>query len=131
MAQLFSHHFCESLLHGNAARIQHFDIVFEQDLIPAFQNIFPIENWIIFVVFRTNFQLYSYRQWLLEDNWFPVGKVFTNSFDVNHKSSTGCLANNFAGIFNLFDNFHDAFAEWIIWENIHFAMPRKFTFSKR
>ena len=69
-----SSHFRASLNRGNAARIQHFDIIFEQDLSPAFQNIFPIEKRVIFVVFRPNFQLHSYRQW------------FSNLFDVNHKS---------------------------------------------
>ena len=70
-----SSHFCALLNRRNASQIQHFDIIFEQDLSPAFQNIFPIENRIIFVVFRPNFQLYSYRQ------------CFTNLFDVNHKSN--------------------------------------------
>ena len=45
-----SSHFRALLNRGNAARIQQFDIIFEQDLSPAFQNIFPIENRIIFVV---------------------------------------------------------------------------------
>ena len=44
-----SSYFRASLNRGNAARIQHFDISFEQDLSPAFQNIFPIENRIILV----------------------------------------------------------------------------------
>ena len=79
-----SSHFRASLNRGNAARIQDFDIIFEQDLSWAFQNIFPIENRIIFVVFRPNFQSYSYRQCL------------TNLFDVKStisqiKSSTGLL----------------------------------------
>ena len=51
MAQIFSH-FRASLLHGNAARIQCFDIIFEEDLSPAFRIIFRIENRMIFVAFR-------------------------------------------------------------------------------
>ena len=70
-----SFHFRASLYCGNAAQIQQFDIIFEEDLSPAFKNSSPIENRMIFVVFRPNFQLYSYRQW------------FTNLFDVNQKSN--------------------------------------------
>ena len=45
-------YFRASLLRGNAAQIQHFDIIFEEDLNQAFQISFPIENWTIFVRFR-------------------------------------------------------------------------------
>ena len=41
-----------SLLHENAERIQHFDIIFEEDLSQAFWIIFRIENRMIFVAFR-------------------------------------------------------------------------------
>ena len=44
-----------SLLHVNAERIQHFDIIFEEDLNQAFQISFPIENWTIFMRFRPKF----------------------------------------------------------------------------
>ena len=47
-----SSHFRALLNRGNAARIQHFDIIFEEDLNQAFQISFQIENWTIFVRFR-------------------------------------------------------------------------------
>ena len=53
MEWIFSY-FPASLLRGNAARIQHFDIIiiFEEDLSQAFWIIFWIENRIICVAFR-------------------------------------------------------------------------------
>ena len=55
MERIFTY-FRASLLRGNAARSQHFDIIFEEDLNQAFQISFPIENWTIFVRFRPKFR---------------------------------------------------------------------------
>ena len=50
-----SSHFRASLLRGNAARIEHFDIIFYKDLNQAFKISFPIAIRMIFVVFRPDF----------------------------------------------------------------------------
>ena len=60
-----SSHFRASLLRVNAAQIGHFDIIFEEDLSQAFQNSFPIKNWMIFVVFRPNWHFEPFRNFLL------------------------------------------------------------------
>ena len=44
--------FRASLLCGDAGQSQHFDIIFEKDLSPAFRIIFRIQNRMIFVAFR-------------------------------------------------------------------------------
>ena len=72
MAQFFSHHFRAALLHGNAARIQCFDIIFEEDLSPAFRIIFRIENRMIFVTFRPTNHFDPYRKFLLYENWWTI-----------------------------------------------------------
>ena len=72
MAKIFSHNFRASLLHGNTARIQHFDIIFEEDLSPAFRIIFRIENRMIFVAFRPKNHFDPYRKFLLYENWWTI-----------------------------------------------------------
>ena len=57
-----SSHFRASLLRGNAARIGHFDIIFDKDLNQAFKISFPIANRMIFVVFRPNFHFDPFRK---------------------------------------------------------------------
>ena len=71
-----SSHFRALLLRDNAARIGHFDIIFEEDLSQAFWIIFRIANWIIFVVFRPNFHFDPFRKWLLVEKWLTVEHWF-------------------------------------------------------
>ena len=86
MAKVFSHHFRAALLHGNAARIQCFDIIFEEDLSPAFRIIFRIENRMIFVAFRPKNSFYTVSSYQTS-----IGGQFdtdiTSAFNVTH----GCI----------------------------------------
>ena len=103
MEEIFSN-FRASLLHGNAARIQHFDIIFDLDLSPAFWIIFRIENRMIFVAFRpkNSFDTVNSYQTSI-DGQFDTD--ITSAFNVTHgciqlvKSTTVLFTGNFADIF--------------------------------
>ena len=64
--------FRASLLCGNAGQSQHFDIIFEKDLSPAFRIIFRIENRMIFVAFRPKNCFDPFCKFLPSENWCTI-----------------------------------------------------------
>ena len=74
--------FRASLLCGNAGRSQHFDIIFEKDLSPAFRIIFRIENRMIFVAFRPKNCFDPYCKFLPSENWCTITHRHYSLFNV-------------------------------------------------
>ena len=104
MEEIFSS-FCALLLCGNDARSQHFDIIFEKGLTPAFRIIFRIENLMILWHLDQKIVLTLIENFCRARIGAQFHTDITIVFDVTHgciqlvKSATVYFTSNFAGIF--------------------------------
>ena len=128
VGQNFSH-FRASLLHGNAARIQRFDIIFEKDLSPAFRIIFRIENRMIFVAFRPKNCFDPYCKFLPSENWCTITHRHYSLFNVtidafNWLSQQLFILPVMLQVFSL-DHFQVVLPKLIIWVKISWDHPQE------
>ena len=80
MEEIFSN-FRASLLCEDAGQSQHFDIIFEKDLSPAFRIIFRIENRMIFVASRPKNCFDPFCKFLPSENWCTIGSCPIQLFE--------------------------------------------------